>query len=131
MSTDPGTPAGNERQRRGAAAEALAADLAAAHGLSVIARNFRCRAGELDLVCREGDLLVIIEVRRRTHAGFGGAAGSVGATKQRRIRRATLYFLQRERQWRSLRLRFDVIALSGDADGPPVIDWIRDAFRTG
>ena len=94
-----------------------------------VARNFRCRAGELDLVCSADDLLVVIEVRQRSRERFGGAAASVGATKQRRIRRATAYFLLRERQWCRHRLRFDVIAVSGDTDVAPVVDWIRDAFR--
>lgn len=119
------------RQLLGAAAEDLAARFLEAQGLDIVARNFRCKAGELDLVCTAGELLVVIEVRRRTHAGFGGAAASVGAAKQLRIRRATQYFLLRERQWRQRRLRFDVIALSGGRTGAPVIDWIRDAFRPG
>lgn len=118
-------------QLLGQAAESLAADLVRAQGLRVIARNFCCRAGELDLVCCDGDLLVVIEVRRRTRTDFGGAAGSVGAAKQRRIRRATLYFLAREPRWRHHRLRFDVIAVSGGAASAPVIEWLRDAFRPG
>ena len=129
MDHDSTSPRGDPRHRRGQAAEALAADYVRAHGLGIIVRNFRCRAGELDLVCTAGDLLVVIEVRQRTGKRFGGAAASVGATKQRRIRRATAYFLLRERQWCRHRLRFDVIAVSGGTDAAPVIDWIRDAFR--
>ena len=129
MGSDSGGGHRASTQLVGQAAEALAADLVRAEGLEVIARNFRCRAGELDLVCCDGDLLVVIEVRRRTRVDFGGAAGSVGAAKQRRIRRATLYFLAGEPRWRHHRLRFDVIAVSGSAASAPVVDWLRDAFR--
>ncbi len=119
------------RARRGQAAEDLAAGLARAKGLELVARNFRCRAGELDLVCRGGGLLIVIEVRLRRHARFGGAAASVDAAKQCRILRATQVLLLREPRWRRLRLRFDVIAVSGGADGTPRVEWIRDAFRPG
>ena len=121
----------DSRQRSGRAAEDLAATLVQAEGLAVIARNFRCRAGELDLICDSGELLIVIEVRRRTHAGFGGAAASVGPAKQRRSRRATGVYLLRERQWRERRLRCDGIAVSGGAGGAPLVEWIRDAFRPG
>jgi len=94
----------------------------------IVARNFRCRAGELDLICREGDVLVVVEVRMRRRADFGGALASVSAAKQRRILLATQYFLLLDPRWRGLRLRFDVLAWQGGGeDSTPL--WIRDAFR--
>jgi putative endonuclease len=118
----------NQRLERGAAAEQLAAEYLCAHGIKILARNLRCKAGELDLVGLEGDVLIIVEVRRRACADFGGAAGSVTSVKQRRILRATRFFLQRERNWRGLALRFDVFAVQG-APSTQRITWIKDAFR--
>ncbi len=118
----------DQRLERGAAAEQLAAEYLCAHGIKILARNLRCKAGELDLVGLEGDVLIIVEVRRRECADFGGALGSVTPVKQRRILRATRFFLQRERNWRGLALRFDVFAVQGAASAQQ-ITWIKDAFR--
>jgi putative endonuclease len=114
---------------RGAAAETLAARYLQSQGLIVIARNLRCRAGELDLVCLEGDVLVIVEVRMRTRLDFGGALASVTPQKQRRLIRATLYQWQRQPRWRTRALRFDVVGLQRTGDLAQEITWIRDAFR--
>ena len=126
-----GGMAANRRQSQGAAAEALAARHLEAHRLTVIRRNFRCRAGELDLICRDAGVLVIVEVRQRSGPAFGGALASVTSGKQRRILRATQYFLLCERRWRHLRLRFDVVAVHGAAPAAQAVEWIRDAFRAG
>src|SRR5260370_13052525 len=74
---------------RGAAAEADAALYLQTQGLSVLARNLRCRAGELDLVCLDDGVIVIVEVRHRATSDFGGALASVTLRKQRKIIRAT------------------------------------------
>jgi putative endonuclease len=115
---------------RGAAAELLAAAYLESHGLAIVARNVRCRLGEIDLVCRDGATLVIVEVRQRASRDFGGALGSVTWRKQRRIIRATQYFWQRHADWRRLALRFDVLAICGAPDGSHDIEWVKDAFRT-
>lgn len=115
--------------QRGAAAEAFAAEYLTARGLSVIARNVRCKAGELDLVCRDGEVLVIVEVRQRASAGFGGALASVTGRKRRKLIRAARFQWQRQPEWRTRALRFDVLALQGQPDGAPEIAWIKDAFR--
>ncbi len=117
------------RQELGAAFERAAERHLTAAGLVVVARNFRCKAGELDLVCLEGEVLVIVEVRLRRRNDFGGALASVTAAKQRRLRRATLYFLLREPRWRGHRLRFDVVAARSVGAGAPAPLWVRDAFR--
>jgi putative endonuclease len=113
--------------RLGAAAETRAAEFLQARGLTILERNLRCKAGELDLVCLDGDVLVIVEVRLRTRDDFGGAPATVTARKQRRLIRATGFFWQRERDWRRRILRFDVVALGNTPD----IAWIKDAFRAG
>jgi putative endonuclease len=113
----------------GAAAEAAAALFLQTQGLLVLAQNLRCRAGELDLVCQDGGVIVIVEVRHRATADFGGALASVTWRKQRKLIRATEFLRQRRPEWRARALRFDVIAVQGRPDGTHAMDWIRDAFR--
>jgi len=120
-----------EREQRGRAAEALAAAYLAARGLSVLAANFRCRGGELDLVCLEDAQLVVVEVRQRSSLAFGGALASIDAGKRRRLRRATAHFLLMSPRWRRHRVRFDVLAVDGEPDAQPRITWVRDAFQEG
>lgn len=107
---------------RGSEAEAQAADYLARHGLKILARNYRCRGGEIDLVCRDGATLVFVEVRLRTHRGYGGAAASITPMKQRRIVLAANHYLA----GKPLPVcRFDAVLLDGTR-----IDWIRNAFET-
>jgi putative endonuclease len=117
------------RLERGAASEELAAEYLKAQGLTLIGRNLRCKSGELDLLCLDGPVLVIVEVRQRSRMDFGGALASVSARKQRKIARAARFFLQRQPQWRDYPLRFDVLAVQGPAQEPQHIDWVKDAFR--
>jgi putative endonuclease len=114
---------------RGAAAEQLAAEYLQARGLTLLGRNLRCRAGELDLACLDGEVLAIVEVRQRVRADFGGALASVTPGKQRRIIRAARYFACREAGWRTRRMRFDVIGLQGLPDGRHRLVWVKGAFR--
>jgi putative endonuclease len=97
-------------------------------GLVCLRANFRARVGELDLVMREGEVLVIVEVRQRTHRAWGGAAGSVDAHKQRRIIGATSRLLSVQPAYAARPLRFDVVAVEGAAPEWR-FEWIRDAFR--
>ncbi|MFI4869589.1 MAG: YraN family protein [Steroidobacterales bacterium] len=115
-----------DRQRLGSAAEERAAQRLRAAGCVILARNFRCRIGELDIVARRGQLLIIAEVRLRSSARFGGAAASISAAKRARIVRATRYLLLREPRLADLAVRFDTLLLSTSA-GP--IEWIEDAFQ--
>lgn len=94
----------------------------------MIARNYRCRGGELDLVMQDGKTLVFVEVRYRSSQRFGGAAASVDYTKQRRLVLAAQHFLQTHQEYRRHAARFDVITLTRDADQAP-LQWLKDAFR--
>lgn len=115
--------------QRGSAAEQLAADYLQAQGMLILARNLRCRAGEIDLVGLDDRVLAIVEVRQRARSDFGGAFASVTRRKQRKIIRATRYFWQRQPRWRIHVMRFDVLALEGVPDGAHRLIWIKDAFR--
>jgi len=113
---------------RGRLWEARAAEYLEAQGLRVVARGFRCRLGELDLVCQDGRHLVVVEVRARGNGALTSAIESIGPSKRRRIVQATRYLLLRHREWHAAPIRFDVVAFDG-IDGPtPEIRWIRNAF---
>ena len=120
----------DSRLERGAASELLAAEYLQSQGLEVLERNLRCRGGELDLVCLDGGVLVIVEVRQRIRGDFGGALASVDGRKQRKLIRAARFFWQRKPAWRAYRMRFDVVAVVGQPDGIHYIHWVKDAFRT-
>jgi putative endonuclease len=113
----------------GARAEQRAAEFLEARGVGIVARNLRCKGGELDLVGLDGDILVLIEVRQRSRSDFGGALASVTPAKQRKLIRAAGYLLLRHVRLRGRMLRFDVIALQGCPDGAHELVWIKDAFR--
>jgi putative endonuclease len=122
--TDP-QAAGRSRAAMGAAAEAHAAEVVQRAGFTLVARNYRCRRGELDIVARRADLLIIAEVRLRRSDRFGGAAASIGVAKRLRIRAATRYLLLRRPELARLQLRFDVL-LATSAAGP--FEWIEGVF---
>lgn len=112
-------------------------DRALAHletqGLELLQRNYRCRAGEIDLVMREGAVLVLVEVRSRSRSDFGSAAASIGRGKQRRFVLAAKHLLLTHPELRRLRARIDVVAIdpSPQPGGEPVLTWIRGAFAAG
>lgn len=107
----------------GAHAEALAADYLQRRGLRLLARNYRCRLGEIDLILADGAVLVFAEVRLRRNADYGGAAASITAAKRQRIVRAARHYLSGKPE---LACRFDVVLL--DALTADRIEWIKDAF---
>lgn len=119
--------AGSARQRQGYAAEALAGDYLQARGLEILARNLRCKAGEIDLIVRDGEVMVFVEVRARRDARFGGAAASVNRAKQEKLILAARYFLPRlsARYFagRAPACRFDVVCFQVEG-----LTWIKNAF---
>ncbi len=108
----------------GKAAEAMAAAWLVAKGLKVIARNYRCRFGEIDLIMQDGKTTVFTEVRLRASQLYGGAAASVSGQKQRRLIAAAHHYLSQQRG--DPLCRFDVVTLSRLE--PSAIEWIKDAF---
>ena len=109
--------------RAGARAEELCAELLRRAGLRILARNWRCRHGEIDLVAEDGRTLVFAEVRYRRDEHFGGAAESVTAAKRARLVAAARLYLMRRPE---ADCRFDVMLL--DALEARRIQWIRNAF---
>lgn len=107
---------------RGESAEQQAHEFLLKKGLKPVARNFRCKQGELDLIMTDKQTLVIVEVRFRQTDKYGSAAESVTRSKQLRIIAATQVYLATQKMNKPI--RFDVVALSGNGN----IDWIQNAF---
>lgn len=110
------------RQVQGQAGE----DAALAHllrqGLTLVMRNFRCKAGEIDLILHEQGSLVFVEVRKRASREYGGAAASITPAKQRRLLRAAQFFLLRYTS--PPPCRFDVVAIDGKH-----LTWLKNAIE--
>jgi putative endonuclease len=109
----------------GASSESRAVALLTRHGYVIVERNFRCKAGELDVIARDGQTLVFVEVRSRRGPSYGSALDAVGRGKRRQVSRvASLYLAWKQPAFESA--RFDVVAITGD---DAVL--IRDAWRLG
>lgn len=110
----------------GSAAEDLALRLLQARGLVLVERNFRCRLGEIDLVMRDGQATVFVEVRFRADGRHGSAAETVSRAKQQRLAAAARFYLQRRPAAARGPCRFDVVAITGTE-----LEWLRGAFAPG
>ncbi len=117
-----------DRSASGARAEALAAAFLVARGLQPITRNYRTKAGEIDLIMRDGATLVFVEVRFRSRTVHGTPEETIDARKRRRITRAAAHYLT------TLAVvpdcRFDVISIVGDLPGEQGCEWLQAAFDT-
>ncbi len=114
-----------DARARGSRIERLAADWLVARGLVLLAANQQFKGGELDLVMRDGETLVFVEVRHRTDSRHGHPLETITATKQRRLIHAARFYLARNRL--SCPCRFDALAVTGT---PPALDfdWVQSAF---
>jgi putative endonuclease len=109
----------DESGRRGTAGEELACRHLRGRGLSIVERNYRCRLGEIDVVAREGDTIVFVEVKERGDSSHGGAVEAVTGPKRRRVIRAARHWASVHRESES-HIRFDVIAIDHGPDGPTI-----------
>jgi putative endonuclease len=110
------------KQEQGQRWEQVARDYLERRGLRLVEANFRCKGGEIDLVMRDGDELVFVEVRQRADRRHGGAAASITPAKLRRLARAAQYYLLRFPH--TPPCRFDVVAIDGGQ-----LDWLRNAIE--
>jgi putative endonuclease len=114
------------RRETGKRGEDAAAAFVARLGWRVVVRNFRCRAGEIDLVALDGETVVFLEVRSRTGRACGTPLESVDGRKQAQVGRVARHYLTL-RGWHERAARFDVIGVRWDAE-PPAIEHVRGAF---
>lgn len=117
-----------DRKKSGMDAERTAERFLNRNGLKTLLRNAYCRMGEIDLVMQEQDTIVFVEVRKRSHSAYGGAAQSVNYRKQRKLIQTARYLMLSHPKWSERPCRFDVIAFEAGSD---ITDptWYRDAFR--
>ena len=97
-----------------------------AHGIEIVAENFSCRGGELDLIGWDGDTLICFEVRYRRNAAHGSAVESVTPRKLQRLLRCFQHFVQRNPCYAQANLRIDVIAWEGERKEPI---WLRNVTQ--
>ena len=116
----PGTR--TSRQNAGAVGEAQALAHLLRHGLFLVEQNFLCKVGEIDLIMRERQTIVFVEVRTRADARHGSAADSVTPAKQRRLLLTAQRYLQRFRLPPAC--RFDVVAIDGET-----LTWLKNAIQ--
>lgn len=96
-------------------------------GLTLVEANYQIRGGELDLIMRDRDSLVFVEVRYRASRAYGGGLESVDGRKRERLRRAASQYLQARQIRDTLPCRFDVVAVEPRGDSLS-FDWITNAF---
>ena len=109
---------------RGDDAEDLAGAFLQRAGLKLVARNYRCRFGEIDLIVRDGATLVFVEVRMRSNDRYGGAAASITRAKRTRLLRAARHYLANVA--RPPACRFDALLVHGKDH---TIEWLKNAFE--
>jgi len=116
------------RQLLGNRAERAAERLLTDTGMRLLARNYRCKQGELDLVMRDADTVVFVEVRYRRKNQWGSAVETVDWRKQKRLIAAAQHYLITHPHLVDQPCRFDVVAAEGNPADPGAYRWIREAF---
>jgi putative endonuclease len=116
-------------RKRGREAEQQALKFLRANGLVAVAKNFRCRFGEVDHIMCAGNCLVFVEVRYRASSRFVSAACSVDRHKQKKLVRTAASFLSQHAEYRNHNVRFDVLAFDKAPEQECELQWIKDAFR--
>jgi len=116
------------RAQSGKDAELQALQHLQQQGLRLLAQNWLCKRGELDLVMLDGDTVVFVEVRYRKHAQWGGALASIDGRKRQKLILAAQYFLLKESRWADSPCRFDVVAIESTPQGTADLSWLQDAF---
>lgn len=115
------------RHEKGRWAEQVAVDFLDRRGLTVVARNFRCTLGEIDVVARDGKTVVFVEVKFRRDVSRGLPQEAVSASKHRRLTLLAQWYLKKHRL-EGQPARFDIVAVTME-EGEPRIRWIANAFE--
>ena len=115
------------QERLGRLGEDIACRELRRRGYAILARRFRTRQGEIDIVARDGEALVFVEVKARSSRGFGGALGAVTPHKQRQVVAMAQRYMARV-GWGARPCRFDVVAIQSDDRDAPDVTLVRNAF---
>jgi len=114
----------------GEQAETTALHFLTTKGLKLITQNYRVPCGEIDIIMEDKGIVVFIEVRYRKRSDFGSGAETVTYSKQKKLTKAALHFIQKHQKLSKRNFRFDVISISLKGDQFK-IDWIDNAFEPG
>jgi len=117
----------NSRQRLGQRGETLACRHLKKQGYQILEQNYRTRLGEIDIIARQGDSLVFVEVKTRRSARYGSPALAITPQKQKKLSVNALSYLKYTRQMDS-RARFDVVLIRTGSSGAPEVEIIQNAF---
>lgn len=115
-------------REKGAFAEEKALTYLKKQGLKPVTQNYTCRLGEIDLIMRDGEYLVFVEVRSRVSAAFGGGIASITYAKQQKVIKSALHYMMTHKAMSQCAMRFDVISIDGKVES---LTWIKDAFGGG
>ncbi|MFK7885642.1 MAG: YraN family protein [Gammaproteobacteria bacterium] len=115
--------------RTGATCESQAQAYLEQQGLTPLARNYRCKIGEIDLIMRDGETTVFVEVRHRRSRHYGGARASITHAKMRRVARTAQVFMKHQKMPFETPIRFDVVTIDGALNQQPTTSWLKAAFE--
>lgn len=119
-------------REQGEYTESLACQYLENKGFKLIEKNFNCRVGEIDLIMKDNDSLVFIEVRYRRSNNFGSGAESITASKQSKLIKTASLYLQQHAKLNKYPARFDVVSITGFIETDNIdninFDWIENAF---
>ncbi len=118
----------NSRAEFGRMAEDLALRYLQKHDLALLARNFRSRFGEIDLIMRENNTIIFIEVRSRKNSAFLHPVETIDNSKRNKIRKTSQVFMQKTSVFNHCNWRFDVVTLIGRSEHGMKIEWFKGAF---
>ncbi len=129
-------PFGRGRSTLGRRGESMASRALRKRGMKILARNYRCPPGEIDLIALDrstrrewgAETIVFVEVKTRTSDRYTSPAGAVDARKQRRIRRAAEYYLA-SRSTEGYAVRFDIVSIVAAPDARPSVEHLPGAFK--
>ena len=121
-----GVPA--KMKKLGDEGERLAERFLRRHGYKILARNYRCHFGEIDIIARDGEIIAFVEVKARSSKQYGSAFEAITAGKMQRLARVARHYLAVCGLDNAF-TRFDVVGIQWDADGMPESSLIKDAFR--
>ncbi|MBI4596662.1 MAG: YraN family protein [Candidatus Tectomicrobia bacterium] len=119
---------GDRRQEIGRKGEQVAEKFLKSSGYKILERNYRCPAGEIDIIAEEKGILVFTEVRTLSGEGWGLPQMSISFTKQKKIVKTSLYYLSEKRLW-DRTCRFDVVAVTRPGEKEESIELLRGAFE--
>jgi len=119
---------GNAHLQTGQIAEQTALAFLQSRGLELVEQNYSFKTGEIDIIMRDQDTLVFVEVRYRKSNRYGSGAESITIAKRRRIINTAKHYLMKKK-YTDQRCRFDVISASGQTNNGMKLDWIKSAFE--